>query len=229
METGTTIVIVLLIAVGLILGVTISRISRLSQKEKRTGEDPYLKFVNEHSVSLQKLRKINEVTKLNVVKPRSYTQKYNDNEKYNQISCFDYLLYQLHLDRIKITDEIAKVKYNKEHYQEYTKEVNKIKKLGTFDSNPSNLNNDELLAVENQIFENEMQYTITDYKIRITIKLTDIRGNVVSTKDEVFNLTNIETILNELNKKVGTEYQNQNINEIIKKVKKSLIVSRRSF
>ena len=221
METGTTIVTVRLIAVGLILGVTSSRISRLSQKEKRTGEDPYLKFVNEHSVSLQKLRKINEGTKLNVVKPRSYTQKYNDSEKYNQISCFDYLLYQLHLDKIKITDEIAKVKY--------TKEVNKIKKLGTFDSNPSNLNNDKLLVVENQIFESEMQYIITDYKIRITIKLTDIRGNVVSTKDEVFNLTNIETILNELNKKVGTEYQNQNINEIITKVKKSLIVSRRSF
>ena len=82
---------------------------------------------------------------------------------------------------------------------------------------------------ETQTFENEVQYVITDYKIRITITLTDLRGKVVSTKDEVFSLTNIETIINELNKKVGTTYQNQNINDIISKVKQSLVVSRRNF
>ena len=45
----------------------------------------------------------------------------------------------------------------------------------------------------------------------------------------MFSLTNIETIINELNKKVGTTYQNQNINDIISKVKQSLVVSRRNF
>lgn len=229
METGTLITVVLLIAVGLILGITISKIIRLSQREKRTGEDVYFKFVNEHSVSLQQLRKINEGTKLNVVKARSYSQKYNDNEKYNQISCFDYLVYQLHLDKNKIVEEIAKVKENQAYFPGYIKEVYKIKRLGTFDGNPSQLNSDKLLSVETQTFENEVQYVITDYKIRITITLTDLRGKVVSTKDEVFSLTNIETIINELNKKVGTAYQNQNINDIISKVKQSLVVSRRNF
>ena len=47
----------ILLFIGLILGITISKIIRLSQREKRTGEDVYFKFVNEHSVSLQQLRK----------------------------------------------------------------------------------------------------------------------------------------------------------------------------
>ena len=93
----------------------------------------YVKFVKKNSILLQKLSDLNQACNF-------YESDYNCNEEhiydnenfYDNISCEDYLIYQLQFKKYDIESEIKKIKYNKQKYGKYCEDVLKICEFGNF-------------------------------------------------------------------------------------------------
>lgn len=116
-------------------------------------EKRYTKFLEHNSVVLNKLENIN-------AKYDFYNQIYNfdeeyvyDNENfYENISCEDFLIYQLQFKKLNIENEIKKIDKNKLNYDLYCEDISKIDEFGEFFKTNDKLSRNYLLKLELKLF-----------------------------------------------------------------------------
>lgn len=186
-------------------------------------------FVQKHSIALKNLRSINQKTNFYDIKKRKYEHSYDNQIMYNEISCVDYLIYQLQYDKTQVLAEMNKVLFNNNHIETYIEEVNKIKLFGNFDIQPEPLNYNAIIEREKQIFEEETLHPILDYKINIQLYHVKMNGVIWEEKHDSINETMIKYLIKELNNKSGTFYINKNIWDSIARVERGKISNKMRF
>ena len=101
----------------------------------------YISFIEEHSIALRKIKEINSRYHFKEVKNFDMNHSYDNLNMYNDISCKDYLVYQLVYLQKQVKEAIKDASFNKDNFDKYTNEIKESVTFNTYDTNelPKNL------------------------------------------------------------------------------------------
>ena len=106
----------------------------------------YENFVLENSIAIQELLDINKKYKFLVCNNYNESHTYDNQIFYNNISCEDYLIYQLQYKKNYVLRDINNIKLNNLAYDLYSKEVDLINSFGKFKISIGKLSVKKLLS-----------------------------------------------------------------------------------
>ena len=216
-------VIFSIIAASFFAGVIIYCVYGSAQKK-------YDAFIMQNSVCLKRLNEIN--ARYNFYPHVSYDQSHTyDNEKfYSNISCEDYLIYQLQYIKGKVFNQIEKVGINKKLYDKYSAEVNSVNDFGQFLSPIGKLKLDTLLKRERQLIEKNIYGApVQQFCLTVTLYCSKINGQIYSRKSENFFAEDIYVLSARLNDKTGGFYNDRGIWDAICRVERGKVSNKMRF
>lgn len=190
----------------------------------------YRKFLLQNSVCLERLNEINK--RYTFYPPVSFDQSHTyDNENfYNDVSCRDYLIYQLQYLQKKICGQIEKVDYNRALYESYRKEVAEIRVFSQYRTAPEKLKPDVLKRQEAQLFLQRMRPApCVRFLLSVTLFCAKINGQVYRKKSAQFSADEILILIKRLNKKSGSYYVDREIWDAICRVERGKVSNKMRF
>ncbi|MCM1043752.1 MAG: HNH endonuclease [Corallococcus sp.] len=153
-----------------------------------------------------------------------------DNEKfYENISCRDYLIYQLQFTKNDVVNQMLKIEENKRRYELYEKEINSISQSGKYAVAIGNLKLEKLLKKEQILFRQLQAKPTTRFSIRITLNCSKINGYTYKTKTDIFSQKDISEIIQKLNNRKGTFYNDRDIWNAICRVERGKVSNKMRF
>lgn len=214
----------LIIALLIILaGIAIILILHLRQER-------YTEFVLKNSVSLKNLNEINSRYTFNPYISYDQTHTYDNEKFYDNISCKDYLIYQLQFESIKIRNQIHNLKINKERYSSYISEVAAATQFGQFQYPIGRFKLKKLIKIEKLLAEKQIYPTpYTQFSLRVTLYCSRINGRIYDHKSEIFSSTDILKLIKRLNNKNGTFYYDREIWDAICRVERGKVSNKMRF
>lgn len=185
-------------------------------------------FVSLHSVALKNLRQLNAKVHLFPINFMEEKHAYDNKNMFEEISCEDYLIYQLQFRRSAVTKDINLSYQNEKLYEKYAHSLDEIKKFGVFDKK-SKYKQEKLISIEQRLFQEEALPQPRPYTIKVTLFLTNLYGSVRQGKTNTFNTDKIKAILNRLANKNGTFYNDRGIWEAICRVERGRVSNKMRF
>lgn len=198
-------------------------VNRLTQKK-------YDEFLLQNSICLQKLKEINSRYKFYECKKLVQKHTYDNENFYDDISCEDYLIYQLQFIRKQVYDEIKKTNSNKQQYSKYLDEINKITDFGTYKAPVNRLKPEKLIKRE-KLLLNKYAYgaPATQFVLTVMLSCSTINGRVYGRKFYDFSAEEVLTLINRLNRKSGTFYNDRGIWDALCRVERGKVSNKMRF
>lgn len=153
----------------------------------------YVDFVNEHSLAIRAIKELNSKYQFSPIYPLIYKNCYDSTRNFEDISCKDYLIYQFHLDTLRVRRIIKSRNNNISKEIDYKSKVDLTKdKLGNFDVSIEDLNEEKLRNIESIVFNDLIEKVNTDFYAEVHLYLTRGRMHrVIDEKKESFDLNEI--------------------------------------
>ena len=218
--------VIALVAVGILCAI----IFVISRRLRKTGKDKYVSFVKEHSTSIKNL---NELNKLFVPhKPENFDQKqYYDNEThYFNISCEDYLLYQLQFLQNKIKKEIKICTANQEYYKRYLETANTYKHFGNYTQDCGKLKKDKLIKTEQTLFEKTIIQKPLPFSVYVQLISVNYYGKQLRyPKTQTFHPDEILKLINKLNNRTNGFFNDKDVWDAICRVERGKVSNKVRF
>ena len=190
----------------------------------------YINFVQQNSISLKQLEKINRnfIFYPNINFNQSHT--YDNENFYTDISCKDYLIYQLQFIKKDISEQIEKIHNNKLMYENYMKATDSIKQTGNFQKETGKLNLNKLIKIEKALIQKEtIPHPATQFCLTVCLYCSKINGQIYSAKSDIFYDTDIQDLVFRLNKKRGNYYTDREIWDAICRVERGKVSNKMRF
>lgn len=192
---------------------------------RRKTHRKYIQFILENSLSLRKLNQLNEQFGFhNDISDFDERHTYDNAFFYNNISCEDYLIYQLQFKKSNVQKAINNTEYNKKLYPQYQQEVDKIRTFGQYDNVNSKLNKTLLLKIEKSCFNEK----VLKPKVTFSISITLTHGYYRS-KQEVFHQDEILHLISRLNNTTNGFYNDRATWEALCRVERGRVSNRMRF
>lgn len=206
--------------------VTVAVIKKIviPQKAKK-----YFKFVSEHSTAVQTIKKINAEYTFFDVKRFDEEHTYDNDKIFENVSCQDYLIYQLQFKKDYFITQFDLAKRNNERYKAYCAEINSKCRPGEFDCEIGSLDRKRLLAIEKQEVEKRIKYPRVEFRIVVTLYLARMNGQVYDKKSEVFDERNVYALLSRLQNKSGAYYRDRAIWDALCRVERGRVSNKMRF
>ena len=189
----------------------------------------YDKFIKENSTTLKELISLNEKYDFCKIYIPSMQHTYDNEAFYSEISCRDYLIYQLQFEYKKILQAIGDTNKNKEQYVKYREELRAIAKPGTFSAPHTEFKFDKLLKKEKIILAKTVLKPIIEYSITVVLYHSKINGSLCSKKSMAFNQTEIWSLINRLKNKSGRFYNEKEIWDALCRVERGRVSNAMRF
>lgn len=209
---------------GAIIFITIFVIVRYRSQKKHE------EFVLQNSVSLKRLQEINGKYKFWEYIDFNQGYTYDNEHFYSDISCFDYLTYQLQFIGNKVVDQIHKLDQNKSLYSEYIKEISTLNEFGKFLTEIETLKREKLLAIENRLIKKTIyRKPHTEFRIEVVLYCSRINGRVYDKKQETYYEADIFALLKRLRNRNGNFYNDREIWNSICRVERGKVSNKMRF
>ena len=193
-------------------------------------ERKYKKFILENSVTLDKLRKVNDKYYFFDLVNYDMSNTYDNQDFYNDISCRDYLTYQLQFKKKEISEQIFKAEKNRENYRKYRDEIKSINKIGTFRDDMGKLNKEKLIKTEKKICNKTALSPSLDYSVKVTLYCSKINGRKYEGKSQIFSSNDILFIISKgIDDKIGQFYKNKDVWDSICRVERGKVSNAMRF
>lgn len=217
------IVLWILLIVG--LGVAVY-VSLLKLRNKREAD-----FVSQNSSALKMLSELNKNTVFDVLSIPEETHTYDNIHLYDQISCEDYLIYQLQFrqKQYDIKNQMKKADLNKTRYAAYLEALSRIQSFGKFDRPIGKYKEKHLLSAEKRIFNQERKNPSTHFTIRITLSCSRINGRIYKKKSQTFDSDQVRALLKRINHKNGSYYNDRGIWDALCRVERGRVSNKMRF
>lgn len=215
---------------GIIIAIICSILAIIAVIYFKNQRYKYYEFVKNNSISLKRLSEINHKYDFcNSI--QTFDQKYTyDNEaNYNNISCEDYLIYQLQFIKYDVKKAIKSVQYNADNFAKYKNELSKIQKFGQFSQSHGNLNYNKLIDIEYQSFNRLQLHPKTNLSINVTLYCSNINGYVYDSKSESFSIEQIETLIKRLENKNRDFFNDKEIWNSICRIERGKVSNKMRF
>ncbi len=216
-------VIILVLFSIIVVGIVIFLTYYFTQKK-------YNNFILENSVCLKQLNEINSRYKFYPYINYNQSHTYDNEKLYDNISCKDYLIYQLQFYSIKISNQINKINDNRQLYSNYLSEIKDISQFGQFQSSIGKLKLEKLVKKEKQLIEKQiLRAPVTQFTLSVTLYCSKINGQVYSRKSEIFSAGEVLTFIKRINRKNGNFYTDREIWDAICRVERGKVSNKLRF
>ncbi len=190
----------------------------------------YIKFLRENSVSLKNLELLNAKYKFNYnIKNYNECHTYDNEIFYNNVSCEDYLLYQLQFKKNLIKKEIMIAKRNREQFRLYSLELESVKEFGEYNQSIDKLNKKYLLKLEEILFNEKKLKPTINFEIYVRLNCSKINGTIYRYKWQIFSVNEILSLIEKLGHKEGDFYIDRNVWDAICRVERGKVSNRIRF
>ena len=191
-------------------------------------EQKHTDFVIQNSIALKKLTEINQQYVFHPSVNFNQTHTYDNERFYDDISCSDYLIYQLQQLSPKIFEQANKIDSNKQKYQHYLCEVESIQS-GEFQCPIENLNLDKLLNIEKNLLNQTVQIPATQFHITVTLYCSTLSGRIHAGKTQEFSIEEVRSFVNRLKNKNGTFFNDRDIWNSLCRVERGKVSNKMRF
>lgn len=189
----------------------------------------YRKFVLEHSVALKQLNEINKHYEFKSIPNFDMEHSYDNENFYGDISCQDYLTYQLVYIQKKVNAALKDTLDNKTLFDKYKKEVKETCVMDQYDTPDLLKNRNRLIRFENILFGKQIKTPTISFSINVRLRLTNINGAYRGSKRDEFSPKEIKDIISKINQKRGNFYLNNDIWQSICRVERGKVTNRMRF
>ena len=191
--------------------------------------DRYKRFVEEHSLALKELKLINSKYNFNLIPSFDMQHSYDNENMYGDISCWDYLTYQLVYIQKDVNVALRNALTNKKLFDDYKKELQSTCKFNKYDTDIVLKNQKKLDKYERKLFIKSFKNPVVDFKITVKLVLTNINGGYRHSKYDTFNAKEIKDTIYRLNEKRGNFYLNNDVWQSICRVERGKVTNRMRF
>ena len=189
----------------------------------------YRKFVLLHSIALKQLREINNKYEFLDVANFDMVHSYDNENMYDDISCEDYLTYELVYLQSEVGYAIEDALENKRMFQLYKNEINRTCVMDRYDTTDLLRNRNRLIKFEEELFDKNIKIPIVELTIVVKLRLTNINGAYRRSKYYEFSSNEIKEIIKGLNQKRGKFYLNNDIWQSICRVERGKVTNKMRF
>lgn len=211
-------IIVGLILSGMIAGIVIALLL-----------DKHRKFVNKYSKSVHALMELNKRYSFLPIKKMVETHTYDNANFYDNISCQDYLTYQLQFKQKEVLQSIKDAKRNHTLYDKYMNEVNELCKLGEYECSTKHYILSLLATYEKREYSRLLQHPVIEFYISVTLYLSKINGAIYGVKRGEFYEKDIMPIIYALGDINGKFYRNRDIWDALCRVERGRVSNKMRF
>ena len=217
-DIGLLITFILLLAVifGIVVPVSIAR-------------KKYKDFVIAHSIALKELEEINGRYIFKNVPNCDMSHSYDNENFYDEISCKDYLTYQLVYSQRNIKAALKNALDNNVLFEAYKIEIKNTVTMDQYDVEELLPNRDRLKKFERKLFEKQIQTPVISFWINVRLTLTNINGVYKDSKSKTFYPKEIKDIIFKLNQKQGNFYLNNEIWQALCRVERGKVTNKMRF
>lgn len=187
------------------------------------------KFINEHSISIRKIKELNERYIFKEIKSFEFEESFDNEIYYNKLNTEDLLVYDLIKNKEEVKNNISSTIYNMNQYDLYLFDIKNIKNLGQYDTDDKPKFNYLLLKLEQSIFNNLIQKPTIDYKLKVTIVLTNINQDIIEKRYYYFDIEEIEEVISRLENKTNERYNDKEIWDSICRIERAKVTNRMRF
>lgn len=190
----------------------------------------YYEFVQKNSNAIKKIIDYNKDYHFDSFECPEYRHDYDNEKMYENVSCYDYLIYQLQFpkERTALLDLINKANYNKKLYDEYLKGLNDIK-YGLFDEDPQKLKLDKLITIEKKLVQKYYFHPKTRFKVNVYLLYINMGGRLMSKKHREFDEYSVCHAVDLLNDKNGRFYNNRDVWDALCRVERAKVSNKMRF
>ena len=189
----------------------------------------YIKFIQNHSISIKKIKEINSRYKFNAITNIFDVHTYDNNDFYGEITCRAYLTYYLRDNKNQVNIQIRSAEVNKQLRSNYINELKSISSLGTYDSDDKIFIKSILNKYEKRIMDTFIQKPDTKFSISITLYCATLNGRIYSKKSQVFDANDVGGLLSRLANKDGDYYRDREIWDNLCKVERGKVTNAMRF
>ena len=213
-----------MLAIVIAIGAVLAVILLLQARQRK-----YADFILKNSLCLKQLTELNNrytfYSDINLNQNHTY-----DNENFfNDISCQDFLIYQLQFIKKDVVDQIEKIRINERLYDKYLEEIATIKQSGQFQTNAGKLKVEKLLILEKKLIEEQIYHPIIQFILTVTLYCSTINGQIYNAKSKDFFDNDVLSLIARLNKKRGTYFTDREIWNAICRVERGKVSNKMRF
>ena len=167
---------------------------------EKNKDKEYLDYVVKNSISLCELYDLNKQFKFcDLIEDMEESHSYDNEKFFENISCEDYLIYQLQLKKYDVEKDIKNVEYNKRIYEKYIEEVAKITEFGRYKSENPKLKKTTLQTIEQKLFGENILKPKMKYVAHVILYCSKINGAVYKRTCRDFEEEKIKNLIKRLN------------------------------
>lgn len=192
-------------------------------------ERKYKNFVLTNSKAIQDIKRINSNYLFSKSRIFDEVNTYDNENIYNDLLCIDYLIYQLQYKWKEVMNDIRLINDNILKFDIYKKEVNSINSFGHYINTPLKYKIEKLDKIERKIFNGLILNPQVSFSIKVTLRCSNINGNVYAQKYNVFNKEQVVSMIQKLNNRNGVYFKDRDIWDSICKVERAKVTNRMRF
>ena len=186
-------------------------------------------FVLLHSISLKELKLLNNEYHFYNASTQYIQCTYDNEHSFADISCQDYLIYQLQYEQRKIKQQMIAIDKNRIDYEKYKNELSNLTQCGTYSTSYDKLNLEKLIKIEKAFLQQEIKQPTTNFSIAVCLYCSTINGSIYDRKSQVFNKNEVNNLIERVNHKNGTFFTDNEIWNAICRVERGKVSNKMRF
>ena len=191
--------------------------------------EKYNTFIESNSVAIKQLAELNSKQRFFHIHDYVLSYSYDNEKLYDNVSCKDFLTYQLQFIQSDVMNEIYSDRHNAQMYAEYDRLVKQITSFGEYSAQIGKLKKEKLDRLEKKLFYKQIIPPIKRFVINVTLCRTDLHGMTFDRKRAVFYPPEIEQIIWQLNKRINGFYTDRNIWDALCRVERGFVSNKLRF
>lgn len=214
---GILIPLISIIVISIVVGIVKSNNSKNTE------------FLNVNSTALKVINELNIKYHFLHVPDYVLEKKYDSEVNYNNVYTRDVLIYDLQYNSKKVYGYIVNAKKNKDLYNQYLKEIGQKVNYGEYKDKCNEKQLEKYILLERKLVKNKIQNVKTSFSIKVIIKQYDMGNNYITGKTNVFYANEIESLIDKVNDRNGTFFNNREIYEAIVRVERGKVSNKMRF
>ncbi len=189
----------------------------------------YKQFVLMHSSAIKHLNEINKNYSFKNVPNFDLKHSYDNENFYDDISCYDYLVYELVFLKNKVNIALKDTLENSKLYSEYSNEIKNKCKMNQFDTINLPRFRNLLQIIEKKLFKNYTKTPTIIFSIKVCLINTNINGFYKRSKSYTFSSKEVKNVITMICQKRGNYYLNRDIWNSICRVERGKVTNKMRF
>jgi hypothetical protein len=189
----------------------------------------YKNFVLKNSRAIKKLEEINSKYSFNNIERFNLRYLYDNVDFFNEISCQDFLVYELQFIQKKVNKALVDTLENQKIFKAYSDEIKESCVFNEYGDVKPLANKKRLSKFEQSFFENNILAPQIVFSISVKLILTNINGVHQYSKSEIFFPKDIKYLLAKINQRRGSFFLDNGVWESICRVERGKVSNRMRF